>query len=395
MKKILILIASFAFALSSFADGIEFFHGTYNEAIEKAKAEGKLVFIDCYTSWCGPCKMLQKNVFPDAEVGKYFNDNFISIKLDCEKEEGVDLCRRFSVTAYPTLLFLDGNQKVVYRTLGLKTPSGLIDDGKRAQGSNDNVLNKLKEKYDGGDRSENVLYDYAFNLSKANKNYDTVFREYLILQKPENILQDKSAKLIFDLTNSLRSPGIRYLKEYAKYFHEKYGDESYHRKIEQIFNRSVKDAANTNNSALFTEAVSFAKSSDLPGASEKILQQSMMYYLAVKDVKNYDKSASTYLKKYKSIDARSLNDIAWKYYENIDNMGMLKKALKWSQMSTKLEDKYYNNITEAYLYRKLGMNADALAHAQYSLNKGKEENVNYWPAQDLINKIEIDRANNK
>lgn len=67
---------------------IRFEEGSYQEALNKAKKENKLLFVDCYTSWCGPCKMLANEVFTNNEVADYFNANFVSLKVDCEKGEG-------------------------------------------------------------------------------------------------------------------------------------------------------------------------------------------------------------------------------------------------------------------------------------------------------------------
>lgn len=66
--------------------GISFEHSSWEDILKKAKEENKLIFIDAYTTWCGPCKMMARNVFTDAEVGTFFNQNFINVKLDMEKE---------------------------------------------------------------------------------------------------------------------------------------------------------------------------------------------------------------------------------------------------------------------------------------------------------------------
>ena len=81
MKRIIIsLIISCTFSLG-FSQGIEFFHGTFEEAKIEAKAQGKLIFMDAYAVWCGPCKMMRNTVFPLPEVGEYFNANFINMKV--------------------------------------------------------------------------------------------------------------------------------------------------------------------------------------------------------------------------------------------------------------------------------------------------------------------------
>ena len=81
LKSIFIVIFSISTILC-FSQGIEFFHGNWEEVMEKAVNEDKMVFVDAYTTWCGPCKKMSKQVFPDGKVGTYFNDNFINVKMN-------------------------------------------------------------------------------------------------------------------------------------------------------------------------------------------------------------------------------------------------------------------------------------------------------------------------
>lgn len=99
-------------------DGIRFADLTFAEALVKAKAENKLIFMDCYTTWCGPCKRMANEVFTLPEVGRVFNAKFINLKVDMEKGEGVELAKRFKVSAYPTLLLIDGEGNVVKQFVG-------------------------------------------------------------------------------------------------------------------------------------------------------------------------------------------------------------------------------------------------------------------------------------
>ena len=108
------------------ATGIQFFNGSFSEAKAKAKAENKKIFMDAYTSWCGPCKMMKQGTFPDPLVGKVFNDKFVSVAYDMEVGEGVELAEKFRVQGYPTLLFLDADGNVLSNELGYRDPAGLI-----------------------------------------------------------------------------------------------------------------------------------------------------------------------------------------------------------------------------------------------------------------------------
>lgn len=107
--------------------GIKFEDITFEQAIEKAKKENKLVFMDCYTVWCGPCKWLDNNTFVDETLGDYFNEKFINIKIDMEKGEGAMLMKKYDVKAFPTLLLLNGEQEVVNRITGALSAKDLMN----------------------------------------------------------------------------------------------------------------------------------------------------------------------------------------------------------------------------------------------------------------------------
>lgn len=112
--------------------GIKFFHGSFKEAKAKAKKENKLIFIDCYTTWCGPCKNMAKKTFVNKEVGDFFNKNFICMKIDMEQGEGITIQTNYSVEAYPTYLFIDSKGDVKHRDLGFIDAARFIQVGKTA-----------------------------------------------------------------------------------------------------------------------------------------------------------------------------------------------------------------------------------------------------------------------
>ena len=80
---------------------------TFDQAIAAAKAENKLVFVDVMTSWCGPCKMMARDVFPQKKVGDFMNEKFVCLKIDAEKGEGIEIAKTYKVNAYPTFLLLN------------------------------------------------------------------------------------------------------------------------------------------------------------------------------------------------------------------------------------------------------------------------------------------------
>lgn len=111
-------------------EGIQFHKGTFQEALALAKKENKLVFLDIYATWCGPCKKLKSKTFSDKKVGEFYNQSFVNVALDGENGEGIALARKYELVGYPTLLFINANGEVVSRTAGYHNPSQFIDLGK-------------------------------------------------------------------------------------------------------------------------------------------------------------------------------------------------------------------------------------------------------------------------
>ncbi len=102
--------------------GINFFEGTLKEAIVKAKAENKCIFLDAYASWCVPCKTMDKEVYTDSTIGKYFNSKFISVRIEMEKGDGPRLSKILtSIDGYPSLLFFGRDGNLTKTILGSRT----------------------------------------------------------------------------------------------------------------------------------------------------------------------------------------------------------------------------------------------------------------------------------
>lgn len=138
MKYLSIVTIVIALIASSFVwvpayeedKGIYFETLSFQEALEKAKKENKLIFLDAYAVWCGPCKMMDRTTFKDEKVGEVFNENFINIKIDMEKGEGPNVARKYQVRAYPTMMLINAEGKVEKRILGAVKNTQLLEEVK-------------------------------------------------------------------------------------------------------------------------------------------------------------------------------------------------------------------------------------------------------------------------
>jgi thiol-disulfide isomerase/thioredoxin len=137
MKKILsvLVVGSITLTLMSVifskskeeTQGIKFKETSLENAKKESLSSGKLIFIDAHTSWCGPCKRMAATSFMDENVGKLYNEKFINLKIDCEKDpDGPEISRLYKISMYPTLLIIDGNGKKIKEIIGFQTSDQLI-----------------------------------------------------------------------------------------------------------------------------------------------------------------------------------------------------------------------------------------------------------------------------
>lgn len=137
----------------------------YQEALSTAKAENKLVFIDFYTDWCGPCKLMVKEVFPQKHVGDYFNAHFVCIKINGEKGEGIDLVKKIGLSAYPTFLIVNPEGNEVGRFEGYRPADQFVEDINHLI---DPTMSpeQMEERYNNGERSASLIKGYAAYLTE-------------------------------------------------------------------------------------------------------------------------------------------------------------------------------------------------------------------------------------
>ena len=149
--------------------GIHFEHGLSWTAIQAtAKRDNKYIFLDCFTTWCGPCRFMTTQIFPQKESGDYFNDKFISlaVQLDTTAKDNAEvkawyadghaIAAQYSVRAYPTYLIFAPDGHVVHRMLGsTQTAAEFINETK-------NAFDTTKQYYTQVAQYENGRRDSAF-----------------------------------------------------------------------------------------------------------------------------------------------------------------------------------------------------------------------------------------
>ncbi len=360
------------------AQGINFFEGSFDEVKAEAKKQNKIIFIDCYTSWCGPCKWMSKNVFPDFRVGEFYNANFISYKLDMEKGDGKEVRKTYSVNAFPTLLFINAEGEIENRSLGACDTAEFIKIGKRSL-DRENNFGALLRKYKNGDRSPEFLYKYALACANINVPYD--IKEYFITQKDSGLLSEKNFVLMEWYLTDIHSREFLFLTSHRKEFSDLMNKERVDGRIIEIIRKNLVILSGQKNSKPVPEASrEMIRPFHFADSSAFELRVMMHYYSNGKnhDWARYEDYSGKYLSMMGTdkVNPSGLLKIIQNISNYSDDTIYLRKALTWSEplisASYQLPDTYFSL---AKIYKKLADNQMSEQFAEKALAEEQKKTV--------------------
>lgn len=198
MKKLFLFCTVSLLSMYLQAQGIIFKEGKWKEIQEMAQQENKPIFLDVYTSWCGPCKMMAKQTFSQPEAGDFFNAQFINYKIDAEKGEGIEIAKQYKINSYPTCLFLTYDGQVVSSFIGFKDIKALISEGNKAI-KNYRILPELQAleaEYNNGKRDKDFLKEYCIKREEFGEKGGKPVFEYVQQLTDEELLSKENTRWI-------------------------------------------------------------------------------------------------------------------------------------------------------------------------------------------------------
>lgn len=386
MKKITILLGAFLMVSNVFAQGITFFEGTWEEALAAAKEENKSIFVDTYTDWCAPCKKMSKYVFTKPQVGNFYNAEFINVKLDMEKGEGVTFAKTYEVRAYPTLLYFSPEGELVHRTAGFRDADKFLALGKEALDPNKR-LSTLTKKYADGDRSADFLRNYAYAAKAAvDPKYPQIAAEYLKTQNEWNA--PETMQFIFDFTESTRSRQFNYMVENREMFEKEIGKGKMFGKIQSVVQERLDLIMNQKSAS--NEIIEVGKLFNKvyqEEATVKFAAFKMTYYRTQGDRDGFAEAAVDYVDNMRNITADELNSIARTFAEVIDDKVMLEKAIDWTKRAIDMENDFTYHYTLGALYYKLDKKWKAKRTTKKAIKIGKKADEDIAPVEALLKQI--------
>lgn len=326
MKKWILVLTAVMISLSAISQGIEFQKESYADMLKIAKKQKKLVFIDIYTSWCGPCQHMSKNIFPQPEAGRFFNAHFLNLKLDAEKsEDGKMVAKKFGVSAYPTFLFINGEGELVYRFLGGRTVDMLVKEGEKAVEAYAArpELKKYMKKYEEGNRNKEFLDQYYMLKDRSGLDCSDVLKDYFALVSDEQLLDSvnipRISKIAVYDANLTKRLVDAVCKEAARTDKDKKQFTVANKAVCALLGACLKDVANGGNETAFEEVLALkerlfaaagnhdsATAASLGGGNIYIPSDlsRLSYYAAKKKPEQFMKTFRSYIaavqKKYES-----------------------------------------------------------------------------------------------
>jgi len=290
--------------------GIAFFEGTWEQVLEKAREEEKPIFVDAYTTWCGPCKMMAQRVFPLEEVGALYNAHFISVQIDMETEAGLLFQQSYPVRAFPTLLYIDADGKLLKTVVGAQQGDALVQIGRGVLRASDQT-EVLAAAYEKGDRSPELVYQYIRSLNKAGQSPLRIANEYIKgcaePERPENL------KIIYEATTEADSRVFESMVRYRSALNALFSVEKVEARIYQACGQTAKKALEYASADLLEEAKAKMGQHIPERAKAFSARMDMEWALRQQDEKAFARAVQLYAKNAVSEPAADLKSALDRY----------------------------------------------------------------------------------
>jgi len=389
MKHITVLFAILVAFGAMTAQGIDFEHKGWEKIKKKAAKENKIIFIDAYTTWCGPCKWMSANVFTDEGVADFYNENFINLKLDMEKGEGLDFAKEYKVVAYPTLLFLDSEGAIVHKRLGALPAEEFLAFGKEALDPEKRIGTLIAE-YENGNRDPEFLKVYVTRMIAAGMDPMEAADLYFASLSQEELITEENFMLIRMLRPSMDSEYFAKVSDNRDAFAAIVGEPEVMNFLKEISTSAFRKAIYYDDDEAFEKIKAEVIAMDAPFTEEVVLYADMRYAWGAGEYDDFIKYADKYAKDFIWLDWTELNTIAWDIYEDEKNAekDYLKLGLKLAKQSVSIDENYYNTDTYAALLFKAGKYKKAEEWAVIAIANAKKQEMDSADTEKLLEKIQ-------
>ncbi|HTR30182.1 MAG TPA: thioredoxin family protein [Puia sp.] len=375
MKKIAVLFLIVPFCLQAQVDtGVHFEHDLSWSAIRaKAKAENKYIFMDCFTTWCGPCRMMATQVFPLEATGKYVNDKFISVGVQLDTtakdadnvkawyKDGHDIAEKYHVRAYPTYLIFAPDGHAIHRFVG-SSPAPIFLASLAESFDSTRQYYTLLDEFNKGRRDTAFLHKTAMAAANAYDlaNGESIAKAWLATQSD---LLSRDALYMQELfTKKSSDKYFSTFTDHAAEVDKVLGPGFAEAKVRNVYMSELMPRKPGDNTPPDWTAVHTTIASKLPAQADELTARiKLNYFLSKKDFPSFEKEIVAYVKSYNDkLTDGDLNSMAWAVFQNCSDMSCVSDILDWSKRLRDNNEPGYIDTYANILY-KLGKKDDAIA----------------------------------
>lgn len=345
--------------------GIDFFEGSLAEAQAASAKEDKLIFMDAYATWCGPCKWMSANVFTDEKVGSLFNKSFVNLKVDVDKGEGGAIASKYGISALPTLLILDSKGKVVAQSVGARDAEQLRKWAEDA----------LKDQSKPGNSSpQKAVQSKPAQASPKPQPEPKPKPE----PKPEPVAEIPASRTA---PTPVSKPTARNLPEAVPQEEQDYGLD-----VEDWAQRLLS-AIEVQDAAAFEDLVAEAEGSGDADRHLYILEAHRAWVLMADPSSSFVKRVMPLMQDDELRSPDLLTTAAWYTYECSFDAQELNFAADWAWQSIEWEPGYYNHCIYAQLMYALGEMDAAREYGKKALDMARKATIDATLAEELLHAI--------
>jgi len=373
MKYIFLFLLLTAIAWQGHAQGIQFESDlSWEEVKKKAKELNKPIFVDVHTSWCEPCKWMDKEIFPQKDAGVFFNEHFVNYQVNIERGDGVDFAREHRIAAFPTLLYFNAEGEMSHKVIGSFDVNELIDVANAALDTNRQFF-RLQERYENGDRTPDLLYLYAHALRMAMGNYKPVAAAYLETQAKEELLNKKNFEFIETFMDNYNNEFYSCVVDNQTELKEKYGPMRIQNYLDKPFYNEIFKVLDYGEGKRGMRNV--LKDVERLRPERKEYFETYIKYINKKHNPNKGYKFAKELAEERCKNPLELQKIVTYIIETqVDHPNRLEEAIQWIDRAISLDDSILNRKTKVDLLIVLGRKKKAYQLAKEVLALAQKRN---------------------
>ncbi len=390
MKTLITLSLALLSAIPSFADGVEFIEGSWEEARQMAADQNKYIMVDAYTDWCYWCKVQDKETFSREDVGTFVNAHFIPVKINFEEGIGVKLAMKYRVQGFPTLLFFTPQGEFIGRIVGYNDdPQAWI---KEAHAMLSPMAQPSEVDPDDLDLDFPDFFVESFTRDgQRGKPADPEVVSAWLDQQEDPYTEVAFCVIKMRQTNEKWN---NFFIEHADEYANRYGKEEVEEKIANIYMIKGYEAMNAGDEAALDAVAEEAREKAGDELADMIATRFKMdLYMSQERYEEYMELAIPMFKNEEGeLNHNLINSVCWNLYENVDDEMLLGKALDWMEQVVRENPEYNYVDTYAALFYATGQLDKAETWAKKAISIGEADETETGATEELMEKIKAART---